>query len=91
MAQPACDDCAHGCRDGCAYVRPDEQPYFQAFRLAHRLLGDDWKTWDFVAWIGEQWRAFERERGHPYDHFRATYREEFQSWLFGRVGHPRAA
>lgn len=72
-------------------MRADEQPYFQAFRVAHRFAGDDWQTWDFVRWIGNQWAAFERAHGYPYDHFRSARRDEFQAWLFAEVGHPGAA
>lgn len=89
MAGP-CDDCTRECRNGCAYVRPDEQPYFQAFRLAHRIGGDDWDTWDFMRWMRCQWDAYGKEHG-VYDHQRLLHREQFQAWLWSRVGHPEAA
>jgi hypothetical protein len=86
----ACDDCI--CTGSCAFVTKAEQPYFQAYRLAKRLpLGASWKSYEFMAWIGSQWRAWRRLRGlGPYQSVTHEQRDDFEAWLFDRVGHPAA-
>lgn len=89
-AAALCDDCAHGCRDACAFISADEQPYFQAYRLAKRIPpGEPWDAWDYMAWNAASWRAFCAERGVP-ESQRLLHAEAFQAWLFRSVGHPAA-
>ena len=86
-----CDDCAHGCRERCVYVREDEQPYFQAFRLDRRIApGEPWSAWDYMMWNGRQWAAFAAWRGISREQA-TVHADEFRAWLFQRVGHPEAA
>lgn len=85
-----CEDCI--CTGSCAFVTKDEQPYFQAFRLAHRIpIGSAWKGYEFSAWISEQWSAWRRVNGLMANQNITTQQHaEFKDWLFERVGHPAA-
>lgn len=90
MTVPFCDDCGHGCRQQCVYIQNDEQPIFQAYRLATRLLPDEpWRTWEFMAWVGSKWSAFDAATGGTAA-TRPRRRDQFRAWLFVEVGHPRA-
>lgn len=83
-----CDDCGHQCREGCAFVSPNEQPYFQAFRVAKRIpIGEPWDAWDYLTWNSAQWRSFCEARGVS-EAQKLLHADDFRGWLFRSVGHP---
>lgn len=90
-AAPICDDCICG-GAGCAFVTIDEQPYFQAYRLASRIaVGEPWRGFDYIIWIGGQWKAWRKLNGlTPTESISPDQREAFEAWLFARVSHPEA-
>ena len=83
-----CDDCGHGCRERCIFVSADEQPWFECYRIARRILpGEPWKTWEYSTWIRGEWAAFCGPRSIP-DHHRRVHQDAFHNWLLARHGHP---
>lgn len=84
-----CNDCICEVQD-CVFIRVDEQPYFQAYRLANRIGGDRWRGYEFVLWISQQWRAFGKQFGVT-ENQRSQSADQFREWLFVRVGHPAAS
>jgi hypothetical protein len=79
---PICDDCVCEGR-GCQFIRPDEQPYYTAFRLRHRAIERP-ANWDFVSWIGRQWRAWRKAHGlSPEQTISEQQRADFGRWVAG--------
>ena len=87
-----CDDCSFGCPAQCVFVRTDEQPYFQAYRISRREPGSLRAGFEYMIWIGGMWRDWRRLRGlGDYAPVSEEQRQDFGRWLFASVGHPEAA
>lgn len=86
-AARCCDDCAWACTGGCVLVRPDEQPYFQAYRFFCREPAEMRAGFDFMQWIGGRWGAWRQLRGlAPYSAISEEQRADFNAWLKSSVG-----
>ncbi|MDQ0154937.1 hypothetical protein [Robertmurraya andreesenii] len=63
------------------------QPYFKAYCAEHGLTdGDEWKTWEYMAWISRKWEDYRRLRGKGrYDSIMESERLEFEEMYIKKL------